>query len=143
MYAKASFAIAAMFAGAAIGVAPASPAPATQMSGHYIAETTTAGGQSSTHDWYFTACGSGCADVSFNGPANPPFRAQLANGQWTVDATFDVSCSDGTWVPASMKGHYVWDATTLSGSAQLTYTQAACGNQPGTQSESLHLKPAT
>jgi hypothetical protein len=134
-----SFAIAATFAAvAAGGAAPAYAAPV--MSGHYNATTTNAAGEAVVNDWYFTPCGDGCVDVSL--ASGPVGRAQLVNGQWSMDNTVAVRCTDHTVVPSASTSHFVWDPNTLVGTAQATQNKEACGNPPGTESMKFQLTKA-
>jgi hypothetical protein len=115
----------AVFAGIALGPAPpASAAPA--MNGHYVVTVTnTTTGQTTTDDWYFTPCGDGCASVQ------PWGRAQLANGQWTLDTTNNALCRNDITVYRAEDAHYIWDPNTLAGTVQLTGKSTACGRPVG------------
>ena len=133
-------AAAAMLAGLAVGAAaPASATPV--MSGHYIETETTPDGRSSTNDWHFAPCGDGCADVS-NPATGRGFRAMLVNGQWTIDSTDSVVCSDGTTEDNSTSAHYTWDPNTLVGTVQRTQNQSVCGHAPKSFTYNLQLKQA-
>jgi len=129
----------AMLAGLAVGAA--STAWAVTMSGHYIyTSTNPTTGQSRTADWYFTPCGDGCAIVAIPGGFSP---ARLVNGQWTMDATVDVQCTDGTVVARASRDHFTWDPNTLAGTTEVTDTVPACGNPAGYQQiNNLQLKQA-
>jgi hypothetical protein len=134
------FAVAAAFAAVPVGAAaPASAAPV--MSGHYIETETAPDGRSSTNDWYFTPCGDGCADVS-NPATRSGFRATLVNGQWTMDSTDNVVCSDGTTEDNSTSAHYTWDPNTLAGTVQRTQTQPVCGHAPKSFTYNVQLRQA-
>jgi hypothetical protein len=125
------FAAAAMLAGLAVGTAGAAWSDTT-MGGHYIRTVTNpTTGQSRTDDWYFTPCGDGCASVVSNG--SPLGQARLVNGQWTMDATVDVVCTNGAVVPRASQNHFTWDPNTLAGTTQVTDTVPVCGNPAGYQ----------
>jgi hypothetical protein len=125
------FAAAAILAGLAVGTASTAWSDTT-MSGHYIRTVTNpTTGQSRTNDWYFTPCGDGCASVVSTG--SPLGQARLVNGQWTMDATVDVPCTDGTVVPRASQNHFTWDPNTLAGTTQVTDTLPVCGNPVGYQ----------
>ena len=99
------------------------------MSGHYIrTETNPRNGMNSDDDWYFTPCGDGCASVALS-PGGPTYgRSQLVNGQWTMDATDNQSCTDGSTVSDVNTVHYTWDPDTLAGTVQVTQKFAVCGD---------------
>jgi hypothetical protein len=132
------FAIAATFAAVAVGTASTAWADQT-MSGHYIETTTNSAGESVSNDWYFNPCGDGCADVSR--ASGPMGRAQLVNGQWTLDGTADVKCPDGTVSPGAATTHWTWDPNTLVGTVQST-TNGVCGRPPGNVSMNFKLRQA-
>jgi hypothetical protein len=137
-------AVAAAFAGLAVGAA--GPAWADQtMSGHYIrTETNPQTGDSLTDDWYATPCGGGCALIAIRLDASAPSRARLVHGQWTLDsAVHTLGCPDSTVVPNAVSAHYMWDPNTLAGTVQLTYKVPACGNPAGyTQTNDVQLQQA-
>lgn len=117
------------------------PPTANQTSVHYIKTETTSTGFSDTNDWYFTSCGDGCAEVATS-PGGQPFgRAQLVNGQWTMDNAADSVCSDGTKVPNADSDHFTWDPNTLMGTDRVTNNLPTCGNPAGYQyTNSLQLR---
>ena len=71
----------------------------------------------------------------------PRARAAIAIGN--MDTTLAWVCADGKQAPNGFAGHYVWDASTLAGTGQLTVKAGACGNKSDTTSTvNLQLKPA-
>jgi hypothetical protein len=127
---------------AAVAVGAANPAWADpEMSGHYIKTTTNPeSGRSATTDWYVTPCGDGCADVI---TASGTSRAQLVNGQWTMDAIGSPVCTDDSSVPDASTVHFTWDPDTLAGTADNTHKTAACGQPAGyTYTNNLQLTQA-
>ena len=127
----------AVLAGIAVGTA--NTAWAVTMSGHYIyTSTNPTTNQSRTTDWNFTPCGDGCAFVAIPGGVS---QARLVNGQWTLDATVDAQCTDGTVVREASHNHFTWDPNTLAGTTEVTDTVPACGNPAGYQQvNTLQLK---
>jgi hypothetical protein len=116
-------AAAAMLTGVAVGTAITAWADTT-MNGHYNQTLTNATGQTTTNDWQVTPCGDGCASIVSNG--KPLGQARLANGQWTMDATGNARCNDGTSVASGIQAHYVWDANTLTGTGTATLKPGVC-----------------
>lgn len=114
---------------AATTAPPASAAPV--MSGHYIATETDPDGDQKTKDWYLTPCGNGCASVASTPGGQAEGRAQLVNGQWTVDNTGSLTCDDGTHVADALTVHLTWDPNTLAGTSQETMVAPACGTPAG------------
>jgi hypothetical protein len=125
-------------------VAPTSAAAANQMSGHYIKTATErSSGRSNMTDWYFTSCGGGCASVAATPGGQPWAQARFVNGQWTLDATSNSVCQDGSSVPNSNSAHYTWDPNTLAGTAQDSLIVPSCGNPVGFQyTNNLQLRQA-
>jgi hypothetical protein len=137
-----SFAVAAAFAAVAVEAAiPASAAP--EMSGHYVETETAASDRSTTDNWYFGACGEGCASVARKG-AKAFGRAQLVGGQWILDVKAETAvCQDGTQVPGALSAHYTWDPSTLAGTVQTTADAPECGDPAGYQAtDNIQLRQA-
>lgn len=110
--------------------APPPPPPAVV---HYTETETTTGGFSHTNDWYLTPCGDGCVEVASASGAQPFGEARLVNGQWTMNATANAVCQDGTSVENAYSDFYSWDPDTLAGTVRVTANLAACGNPAGNQ----------
>lgn len=111
---------------------------APTMNGHYTMLESNYGG-SFTEDWYFTPCGDGCANVTGGATG----QARWVNGQWTLDSAGPAHCPDRTEVPNATSVHYIWDASTLAGTVQVTYKVAACGVAVGhAYTNNIHLRPA-
>jgi hypothetical protein len=123
----------------ALSIGAAAPAVAAPvLSGHYIKEETDASGRHATTNLYFTPCGDGCANEQDGG------QAHLNNGQWVMDDTGNATCADGSTAVDVLKVHYVWDATTLQGTVQMTVTAPACGQSAGQQyTNALQLTQAS
>jgi hypothetical protein len=136
-------AAAAILAGVAVGTASTALADQPTMSGHYVktasAVSAPPGTPPTTSDWYATPCGDGCASIS--DPGGVLGQAQLVNGQWTMDATTNAQCVDGSQVPSALSVHYTWDPNTLAGSSQTTAKVPECGQSPGyQQTNNLQLR---
>ena len=128
--AVANLAATAMLAGLAVGTASTARADTT-MSGHYIGtETNPQNGQVTNTDWDFTPCGDGCAQATIQG-ATGGGQARLVNGQWTMQAQTDITCSDGRIIPQGVNATYTWDPNTLAGTAQKTLITQGCFNPSG------------
>jgi hypothetical protein len=134
-------ATAAMLAVLAAGTASTAWADTT-MSGHYIVTNTSPAGITYNDDWYFTPCGDGCADWS--APAySSSGRAQLVNGQWTMNANANAVCDDNTHVPNALGSQYIWDPNTLAGTVVATTNVPACGKPAGyQQTNTIQLRQA-
>jgi hypothetical protein len=137
-----AIAAAAMLVGLAVGAASTAWADPPTMNGHYIKTSTGPDAPTTTDDWYATPCGNGCASISnLWGDLG---QAHLVNGQWTLDATRQALCSDGSQVPSALSAHYTWDPNTLAGTAQITNKVPACGNPAGSQrTNNIQLTQAT
>ncbi|TDK98977.1 hypothetical protein EI067_05685 [Mycobacterium paragordonae] len=117
------------------GIASADPA----MSGHYISTVTSASGETTTSDWYFTPCGAGCASVA-NSPGGPGFgEARMFDGQWTLAWHSDAVCSSGTRVPGAYASYASWDPITLEGKNESGITRPVCGSDKGLPRVTQHL----
>jgi hypothetical protein len=137
-------AAAAILAGLAVGTASTALADQPIMSGHYI-KTSSAlsalGTPPTTSDWYATPCGDGCASIS--DPGGVLGQVRLVNGQWTMDATMNAQCVDGSQVPSALSVHYTWDPNTLGGTSQTTAKVPECGQPAGyQQTNNLQLRQA-
>ena len=133
---------------AAVALAPA--AHAGMQIGHYSAYID---GRYDFHTWIFSfsSCNPPdgiveCANVSANPmPIAKAFqwyaRAYQANGTYTltVDVPDGLRCGDVYYGPV-LPTHdtYTWDAATLTGTLQSTFT-AGCDNAPGTLTYPLRL----
>ena len=138
-------AAAAILAGVAVGTASTALADQPTMSGHYIktssAVSAPPGTPTTTSDWYATPCGDGCASIS--DPGGVLGQVRLLNGQWTMDATMNAQCVDGSQVPSALSVHYTWDPNTLAGSSQTTAKVPECGQPAGyQQTNNLQLRQA-
>ena len=132
-----------MLAGLAVGSAGTASAAPT-MSGHYLATVTSASGETTTSDWYFTPCGEGCAAVA-NTPGGPAFgNARLADGQWTLVWHSDAFCPGGTRVPGVYVSYATWDADTLAGKDDSGIDTPICGSggRPPRVTQQMQLTPA-
>lgn len=110
------------------------------MSGHYVSTVTSASGETTTSDWYFTPCGAGCASVA-NTPGGPGFgEARLFNGQWTLAWHSDAFCPSGTSVPGAYASYATWDPNTLSGKNESGITRPVCGSDKGLPRVTQHLE---
>lgn len=133
------FATAAAFAALAVGAAgvasadPQNNAHPGQLNGHYTWTTTTPNGQTTSGDYYFTPCGDGCASAASTPGGAVVGQAHLVDGQWTMDGTWSVTCSNGGPGGDSATYHDTWDANTLSGTDAITYSGPGCGNAAGRQ----------
>ncbi|WP_155770059.1 hypothetical protein [Mycobacterium asiaticum] len=106
------------------GTAFAAPA----LSGHYVATVTSASGETTDSDWYFTPCGDGCASVA-NAPGGPAFgNARLVNGQWTLVWHSDAFCPGGSRVPGVYVSYASWDPVTLEGKDDSGIDTPICGS---------------
>lgn len=94
--------------------------------------------------WEFTSCGDNCTEVTL-----PDGRARLVFmevGKWRMDDLDNdnaVKCSaDGSEHLGT--AHYSWDPMTLTGEAWATDDTGACGETPGTDTDSVpfSLTPA-
>jgi hypothetical protein len=136
-----SFAIAATLTAVAVGAAATAWADPPTMNGHYIRTASAPGAPTTTDDWYATPCGDGCASIS--SPRGVLGQARLVNGQWTLDATMNSQCTDGSQVPSALSVHYTWDPNTLTGSDQTTANVPECGNPAGyQQTNNIELRQA-
>jgi hypothetical protein len=126
-------AVAALFAGVAVGVA--SPASAEEFLGTY---TMSLGEGADSSTWTVTPCASDpeqkgfipCVHVADSGnSSNAPWQADahLSVGYWdlAVERPDAVSCDDGTKLPARVK--YWWNAATLEGVLGF-YFPGGCGD---------------
>lgn len=110
-----------------VGIASADPT----MSGHYVSTVTSASGETTTSDWYFTPCGAGCASVA-NAPGEPGFgEARMFDGQWTLAWHSDAFCPSGTRVPGAYSTYATWDPNTLAGKNESGITRPVCGSDKG------------
>jgi hypothetical protein len=152
----------ALLAGLALGLAapagawgPAGPAPFPtdfQTNGHYTEtqinpqtnQPFVIHGHPVTNDWYFTACGDGCASAARIPGGDALGQANLVNEQWVLDTTDGADCPDGTSVPDAIAAHRTWDPNTLAGTVQTTGKEGACGfpaGNPETANIQLQLVP--
>ena len=132
-----------MLAGLAVGsVGTASAAPT--MDGHYLATVTSASGEITTSDWYFTPCGEGCAAVA-SSPGGPAFgTARMADGQWSLVWHSDAFCPGGSRVPGVYVSYATWDSETLAGKDDSGIDTPICGSggRPPRVTQQLQLTPA-
>lgn len=118
------------------GVASASPA----MNGHYVSTVTSASGEVTTSDWYFTPCGDGCASVA-DTPGGPAFgEARMFDGQWTLAWHSDAFCPSGTRVPGAYASYARWDPVTFAGANESGITKPICGSDKGLPRVTQHLE---
>lgn len=116
----------------ALALALAAPSSADDFNGHYKYTETDAAGQVVTGDWYVNPCGDGCASVALT-PGGPTRDAHIVNGQWVLDGTDNLECSDGTSVPDAATAHFSWDPNTLAGTVVTTDVVSVCGEPVGHQ----------
>jgi hypothetical protein len=107
---------------------PAPPPPTPRLSGRYtMTETLPDNGHGITQVWIFTPCGDGCADQSVEGHSWSS-RANLSDGFWTWDAIgIGIVCPDGSRITDAGNAHYAIDATTLRGTAHMTWNRVCPG----------------
>jgi hypothetical protein len=118
-----SIAVAAVLTGSAIGLA--SSAWADDLDGGY---TVLWSDDSPASTWTFTACGSGCSQVS--GDRGWTTQAHLMDGRWIMGPIRSTArCSNGNTEVDTANGSF--DAATLTGTSVITYPVACPDDPPG------------